>query len=273
MIVYHYCSNAAFTSIVAKKEIWLSELSLSNDVMEGRWIRAVFKDICEERGVSAADEERLLGYLDVLLKMLGGTGLCTSEEGDLLSQWRGYADDGAGVSIGINKNYLDELGNLKRDRGDDFNLTTVQVEYDRQRQKQAIAEQVDEMLKLVSGGVFRFPTILSPETEDHKKDREKKFYELSMRFLLMFPHVWALKNPTFAEEKEWRILSFVLGGQERTEETRQDGFPASNGSNCAVPKDTTRATLSTRLGRSDCRTEECNAQQDHRSSAAKTWLA
>lgn len=35
-ILYHYCSNAAFLSIVETDSIWLSDLSLSNDSHEGQ---------------------------------------------------------------------------------------------------------------------------------------------------------------------------------------------------------------------------------------------
>ena len=35
--LYHYCSTAAFQSIVEKRELWLTDLSLSNDNLEGKW--------------------------------------------------------------------------------------------------------------------------------------------------------------------------------------------------------------------------------------------
>jgi hypothetical protein len=38
-ILYHYCSNATFLSIIESNTIRLSDLSLSNDSQEGRWGR------------------------------------------------------------------------------------------------------------------------------------------------------------------------------------------------------------------------------------------
>lgn len=38
---------------------------------------------------------------------------CFSKEGDVLSQWRSYADDSRGVSIGFDLNKLIENSNLK----------------------------------------------------------------------------------------------------------------------------------------------------------------
>ena len=39
MPLYHYCSNDTFLSILRNSELWLSELTLSNDSMEGIWVR------------------------------------------------------------------------------------------------------------------------------------------------------------------------------------------------------------------------------------------
>ena len=41
MILYHYCSNIAFHSIIENRRIWLSSLSLSNDSMEGRIVAEI----------------------------------------------------------------------------------------------------------------------------------------------------------------------------------------------------------------------------------------
>jgi hypothetical protein len=42
MNLFHYCSNTAMISIISNKEIWTTELALSNDLLEGKWIREVF---------------------------------------------------------------------------------------------------------------------------------------------------------------------------------------------------------------------------------------
>ena len=53
-----------------------------------------------------AELQRRLSYLSALVD---GLGFCLSKKGDLLSQWRGYADDAFGVSIGFEKDYLKKL--------------------------------------------------------------------------------------------------------------------------------------------------------------------
>src|SRR5688572_10740032 len=102
--LYHYCSNEALVSIVAGKQICLSLLSLSNDSMEGKWIRKFFEDACKAEGVNALDEQALLRHLDNFIEMSEALGFCMSGDGDVLSQWRAYAGNGGGVAIGFDSN-------------------------------------------------------------------------------------------------------------------------------------------------------------------------
>jgi DUF2971 family protein len=210
MNLYHYCSNVAFLAIIESREIRASDLSLSNDTLEGRWVREIFSEYCSEKKVSPLDKLALLDQLDGLISFFGGTGFCMSEEPDLLSQWRGYADDGAGVSIGFSKEYFETLQALKRDRNDEFNASLTKVEYDVAEQKKLMAEHADEIFKLVSKGAIRKPTLLTPETEEERKEREANAHSLILRFTFFFFYLYAFKNPAFAEEREWRILSYVI---------------------------------------------------------------
>lgn len=98
-ILYHYCSNASFLSIIENRELRASEYSLSNDRLEGKWFRKVFEDFCNDRGLSASQLQVVLRMYNALFRYYGFAGVCLSEEGDMLSRWRAYSDKGAGVSI------------------------------------------------------------------------------------------------------------------------------------------------------------------------------
>ncbi len=216
MNLYHYCSNAVLIAIISNKEIWASQLSLSNDALEGKWVKEVFSSYCQEKGVEIATQAELLRHLDFLAELSAYAGFCMSEDGDLLSQWRAYADNGAGVSIGFNSEYFERLGNLKRDRGDEFSAHLTKIEYDVAKQKELIAEHIDEILKLVADGALRRPTLLSSE-EDTKKWKEK-FMSMGLRFIFFYFFIYRLKNPAFAEEREWRVISHVFRNN------REDSF-------------------------------------------------
>lgn len=210
MTLYHYCSNAALLSIAQHKQIWLSELSLSNDTTEGRWLRQVFQDCCAERKVPRGQQDTLLAELDLVIELCSAAGFCMSEEGDLLSQWRAYADNGGGVAIGLDESFLYALGHVASEQHDQSALGLKQVEYDEERQKKSINDNLDDILKLVDQGALSFPELMIGISQEEIKRRRNLRQELGMQFLMYLPDLFAFKNPAFREEREWRMISHLF---------------------------------------------------------------
>src|SRR3954470_9187707 len=101
-ILYHYTRLDAFKAIVAHRLLWLSDIAKMNDAKERLWISEVFQRIWGARakageGVSEAGHY----FYDFQLDTTPVFICCFSEDGDLLSQWRAYTDDGRGVAIGF----------------------------------------------------------------------------------------------------------------------------------------------------------------------------
>jgi hypothetical protein len=145
MILYHYCSTQTFHSIIQNRAIWLSSLSLSNDTMEGVWLRKLLADVClEETPLEPWDMSSAVDQVAALNTLADGLGFCLSENGDMLSQWRGYAADATGICIGFSPVYFRELDNkYKTDKQPRFTLT--KVEYDLSEQKKLIKLIFDEV--------------------------------------------------------------------------------------------------------------------------------
>ena len=79
--------------MLESRAIWLSSLSLSNDSMEGKLVADIISEMARNDGLNAFDQQQLRDHLARFDQFFDGFGFCLSEEGDLLSQWRGYADD------------------------------------------------------------------------------------------------------------------------------------------------------------------------------------
>lgn len=125
-ILYHYCSLNTFLSIIKNKSIWVSDIERSNDFLElvalrqlfSKVINADLNEIIERNNMSGGNPRLAKGlwtlrdeFMVKLSTVYARTfAFCLSEKGDLLSQWRGYADDGTGVAIGFE---LDFFQNLK----------------------------------------------------------------------------------------------------------------------------------------------------------------
>ena len=125
--LYHYCSLPTFYNIIKNKSIWLSDVEKSNDFLELVSMRQLFAKEMDEQIAKKAltysesfDYKHMMKLNDLQIKAHGEIRkaiakhlfFCLSEKGDLLSQWRGYADDGSGISIGFNRNFLCKLNDL-----------------------------------------------------------------------------------------------------------------------------------------------------------------
>jgi len=111
---------------------------------------------------------------------------CFCEDGNLLSQWRGYGDSGDGLAIGFKVDWLNSL------RGSGFDLRRVL--YDTGKQEQLISEFLQGVSDIVkgrnsSGEDARWAWLIASSAAE----------EL----------VVVLKDPAFEQEREWRLVKMV----------------------------------------------------------------
>lgn len=216
-ILYHYCSSATAASILTRRSIWLSSLTLSNDSLEGRLVRETLVRLSNRDGLDASYRERLEESLAFAERMFEGLGFCLSEEGDLLSQWRGYADDARGVAIGFSQKYLSKLADSLRGR-DRPGFSLYQVEYDKDKQDTALEPAYRELRRLIDAGAFRRQgqwSLLDDRTPEQIAEDDKKtknlFSSLLFTLVRLFPKFYEMKGEGFREEREWRLVSILVG--------------------------------------------------------------
>jgi hypothetical protein len=106
-------------------------------------------------------------------------GVCFSESKDQLSQWRGYAQDGKGISIGFDKKLLEKLNLIS-----EYHIAFGKVIYNN-------AEEYAG--EIVNDNIQKF----------EYKGVGHVALELSQDYRMKFPFV---KNPGFEEEREWRAV-------------------------------------------------------------------
>lgn len=115
---------------------------------------------------------------------------CLSERGDLLSQWRAYANDGKGISIGFERSAF-HLNNLPPQLSDEkiINPYLFKVEYNLREQRRIIRN------KLMAASGLKGSSIHTYETcAEHLSGISAIF-----------------KNSAFSEEKEWRLIYLTKG--------------------------------------------------------------
>lgn len=129
MLLYHYCSNDTFLSILRNSELWLSELTLSNDSMEGAWAGEVLLFACRQCGLGDDAIKTIETHINRHRDRISVMGFSMSRDPDRLSQWRGYAADGTGVAIGFNQDALKEIGMAALDELGMSSASIFEVEY------------------------------------------------------------------------------------------------------------------------------------------------
>lgn len=198
----YYCSERVFLSFLESKQLWLTSLSQSNDSAEGRWMRDYWLSLFRS-GVSEGKELERRGAalcMDIASRDCMALGVCFSEEQDLLSQWRGYAADGAGFAITF---FREGLEHVAREHPES-KLKLTKIAYGNQDWDEintivrVLADAFGQDAKLYreASGTGSLALDFGPNGEKHAK------YEQAARSL------FTVKNGAFREEKEWRLFTF-----------------------------------------------------------------
>lgn len=184
--------------------------------MEGKVLSETFSRIFEKNSLDADVSLSLKETLGLIEETLDGLAFCLSSEGDILSQWRGYASDGEGFSIGFSKEYLEALSEHRK--MEDFLLR--KVIYDPEDQENAIRPVYEEIKKEIDAGKLKVPQPPGMLSSINDTDAMAK-YEMEMRafdsalqsvkntLAKSFKNLYTLKNSVFSEECEWRLISFL----------------------------------------------------------------
>ena len=109
--MYHYTSVDAFLKLIDSKVLWASDLSKMNDPNEF----SAGIDIIEHVFIEMFPRQRdwlnmneLFGTNNLSLLL----GCSFTNDSDNISHWRAYGDDGAGVSIGLDKQKLNSFNTM-----------------------------------------------------------------------------------------------------------------------------------------------------------------
>ncbi|MBY5657209.1 DUF2971 domain-containing protein [Rhizobium leguminosarum] len=211
MTYYHYCNASAFYNIIRSKEVWLSSMSASNDSMEGKWLSNIIGLAASRWGVPEF-AENLITLIRDIEENLDCLGFCLSEAADTLSQWRGYADDGAGFSIGFSDRFMDEY----KDPNDPL-IHAQKVIYGIEDQIKMLQPFAAVVVQAIEDGAFALPragTLLAPISDEERASQREQYLAAHNRlirtFLADINLFFKLKNRAFEEEHEWRLIRMAI---------------------------------------------------------------
>lgn len=203
--LYHYCKVETFYSIVESSTLRISNGHLLNDFKE----KTYFYELCDEwikekyGGLTKPQQTAI----DLFKNMPHHYFycICFCEDGDLLSQWRDYAHDGQGVSIGFDLNEIGFQYGLPYIKPGKESFKVLQVEYDEKKQRII----VDKLLTYII-------------------DNADKMFNVEYLANLIDAFACSFKHPGFHEEREWRVVCSATFGDNGRHIVVYGGIPNIN---------------------------------------------
>jgi Protein of unknown function (DUF2971) len=197
-LLYHYTNAAGLLGIIENNKIWATHINYLNDASELSYARQLVDNILAQSQKEAASEvvreffRRVRTVFDVSRTMDVFIS-CFCEDGDLLSQWRGYAQAGEGYSIGVDSQRFEKIGGGR-------NFFFGPVEYNRDRQEQV----VEGVIAMLLDGLTRMTSKLSAAVASEKIDECCHIFRRAIWFPLVI-----FKDAMFAAEQEWRLIEIM----------------------------------------------------------------
>ena len=223
-LLYHYCSTPVGLAILQTRTFRLSALSAANDSLEGRVLGRVFTRMLDETDLPTEVVDVVSVIVEGYADSTEGFALCLSERGDLLSQWRAYAQDGSGVALGFSSDWLlKDFGEVNF--GSQF-FELTKVEYGEAGLLQTLKPLVDKLIEGFAehGGFVQLRENMTREqalkvmassgveskqvfTSKHEGGRDLMERLLDTLAPLHFK-IYDTNPASFQEECEWRLLRY-----------------------------------------------------------------
>jgi hypothetical protein len=187
--IFHYTSQNGLLGIIKDKALWLSSILHLSDATEfGYAVELVRTKLTSKLEYINNGDPRhdyysaILKNLDKLRELPVFVG-SFSEQADLLSQWRAYAHDGVGFSIGFEYEHLKAMAERQ-------GFAIIKCIYEKAEQDAILEDLINLAETLVKDdGYERAMTII---------------------YVGLFKFAPALKDNSFFEEQEWRVVGNVV---------------------------------------------------------------
>lgn len=232
--LYHYTSTEAFLSIMENQELWLTDIKYLNDATEFEYTLMQAERMHREliSGAAATFVENVTNKVKRLALIDKRTAyvFSMSEEGDLLSQWRGYCAGPGGVSVGFSTSSLMEYCSNHY-----LPLRTCVYEVELQ-QSELLQLWRSLYMNLLGRNMEEVALMREEQVVSLLEQRRKELYDdddvIKGEYVHCIMEFWSdvvmsapiNKHNAFAEEKEWRL---VLGNEAEAHDTKVNYRPKS----------------------------------------------
>lgn len=205
--LFHYTSSPGTQGILRDRALWLSDVMSFNDPDEieyGRRIVLSSLNECEAQEVYPPVQIFLSGMRSFIesfgANQHGVFAVCFCEDGNLLSQWREYADQARGYCLGFdfstNTHAALEMSDLAKTK----ELYFRKVIYCKQQQRNWVDSYLQSAIKAVRSA----------------QPASQEAYSIGFSAVnILFEMLICFKHAAFTAESEWRLFRVTRGDHER----------------------------------------------------------
>lgn len=205
-VLHHYTTMDGLDGITNSMTLWASDVRYMNDSTELEYAAQLIDEIVAD-ALAGASESRLR---DAYVPGMANTFLtgpqpfisCFCEEGDLLSQWRGYVPGEAGVSLGFDLRFVEALQKDIFGAPGSRGLYLRKVIYDPAEQRRRVRDVVETWLQTLSH-------LIAADGPGHEWESVYPYPAIWSLSMALKEHHLSFKHPTFSEEREWRLIKLV----------------------------------------------------------------
>jgi hypothetical protein len=201
--LFHYTTGPGLLGIVRTRRIWATHFRHLNDRQElesgASLVQQVAVALSQDGSIGPASQSLFRDFVAhhgqyPTASWYNPFIASFSEDGNLLSQWRAYAENGAGYSLGLRLT-------LKFDVPSALTGSLLRCEYD----DTIFRERVRSEFLNVADKLFRYIQAHATGPDDTKRFCEAALHALMVHTVMLAPR---FKASAFREEREWRLITF-----------------------------------------------------------------
>lgn len=193
--VYHYCSVEVFRKIITNKELWMTDVTKSNDSKELQLAFDKLSEVLNNRTDIRNEINDDFVPLKMFYEFMSNFKVieqlfhvcCFSVDSDSLNQWAMYAGDASGLAIGFDGTKFEELKEING------NIDYGKIEYSVDSLCDMINDRLDNMVQIY---------------KEQRNNNNFYWYENFVKYLIddFLKIVYMYKNSSFEQEHEYRLV-------------------------------------------------------------------
>lgn len=206
-LLHHYTTLDGMRGIIKDRALWYSHVSSLNDPLEIQHGQKIVTEVLND-AMKQENREDLRAFLRNMLVHIQAFGTilfhpfiaCFCKSGNLLSQWRGYADRGGGYCLGFEFSSATRFTSDLERLGDGKPPFLRKVIYIEQQQRELVQTYVDSAVEgakmALDGGV----------ASQYSDPPTVTAVMASQAVNVLLDMLLSFKHSAFQEENEWRLV-------------------------------------------------------------------